>query len=263
MRATRAFDSPSGRAGAGRCVRSIAVAALLAVPAAAQALPPGASLSSGDRRPGLLDADLDPPRLALADLSASPVVLLASADAPGSGTEKGTAAQTEGASGAMDFDLLGEATPPPDAANQGKLRLRRTMLTWHQGLGFALVGLQLATTAVGQLNYGDRVGAGPDTAKYQLSHAVLAYTTLGVFVVNGAVALLAPSPLRNLKMDRVMVHRIALFTAAAGMVAQGVLGVYTRQREGYLNQDDFAKTHLAIGYVTLAALSVGVGALVF
>ena len=51
--------------------------------------------------------------------------------------------------------------------------------------------------------------------------------------------------------------------AAAGMLAQGVLGVYTSQREGYLNQEQFAKMHLAIGYGTLAAMTVGVGALVF
>jgi hypothetical protein len=123
--------------------------------------------------------------------------------------------------------------------------------------------MQLATTVVGQLNYSDRFG-GPSTAQYQLSHAALAYTTLGLFVVNGAIALLAPSPVhRGYGMDRVMVHRIAMFTAAAGMLAQGVLGVYTHQREGYLNQEKIGTAHLAIGYATLAAMATGVGVLVF
>jgi hypothetical protein len=54
-----------------------------------------------------------------------------------------------------------------------------------------------------------------------------------------------------------------MFTAAAGMIAQGVLGVVTRDREGYLNQERFGTAHLVIGYATLAAMATGVGALVF
>jgi hypothetical protein len=51
--------------------------------------------------------------------------------------------------------------------------------------------------------------------------------------------------------------------ATAGMVAQGVVGVYADQREGRIDQASLARTHLIIGYVTLAAMSVAVGALVF
>jgi hypothetical protein len=212
----------------------------------------------------LLDEALAPPTAAPAspaDLTLSGVLL---AQAEGQGDPKPQPAPpATGDGGGMDFDLLGEAKPPPDTADAGALRLRRKMLTAHQAIGFGLVGMQLATTVVGQLNYSDRFG-GPSTAQYQLSHAALAYTTLGLFVVNGAIALLAPSPVhRGYAMDRVMVHRIAMFTAAAGMLAQGILGVYTRQREGYLNQEQIGTTHLAIGYVTLAAMATGVGVLVF
>ncbi len=162
----------------------------------------------------------------------------------------------------LDFDLLGAAKPPPEPADSGALRLRRRMLGVHQGVGLGLLGLQLATTAVGQLNYSDRFG-GPDTARYKLSHQALAYTTLGVFLVNGAVALLAPSAKTPRKLDRVMVHRIAMFTAAAGMAAQGVLGIQTRDRVGRLDQERLATTHLVVGYATLAAVLTGVGAIVF
>jgi hypothetical protein len=180
------------------------------------------------------------------------------ADAPS--PDLTVAAPANGAS--MDFDLLGEATPPPDAPNARALRLRRKMLTAHQAIGFGLVGLQLAATGVGQLNYSDRFAGGPSTARYELTHATLAYTTLGVFAVNGLVALLAPSPVKKpMKMDRVMVHRLAMLTAATGMLAQGVLGVATRGREGYQNQERLATTHLVIGYATLGALLTGVGAL--
>jgi hypothetical protein len=163
----------------------------------------------------------------------------------------------------LDFDLLGEPKPPPETAGAGKLRLRRKMLTVHQGIGLGLLGLQLATTVAGQLNYSDRYADGPQTNRYRFAHKTLAYTTLGVFAVNGLVALLAPSPKTPKKLDRVMGHRLAMFTAAAGMVAQGVLGIYTRERVGYLDQERFATAHLAVGYVTLAAVLAGVGVLVF
>lgn len=227
---------------------------LLAALAAMLVLPGGARADVT-----LLDAALQPPDLDWPPAPAPAPVLLAAAD-PKKEPAKTKPAEPPG----MDFDLLGAPKPPPPPPDVGALRLRRTMLTAHQGIGFGLIGLQLATTVVGQLNYSDRFHGGPSTGRYQLSHAALAYTTLGVFVVNGAIALLAPSPVKKpMKMDRVMLHRIGMFTAAAGMVAQGVTGIYTRQREGYLNQERLGTTHLAIGYVTLAAMAVGVGAIVF
>jgi hypothetical protein len=163
----------------------------------------------------------------------------------------------------LDFDLLGEPEPGPKPPDDRRLRLRRRMLTAHQGVGIGLVGLQLATTVVGQLNYSDRFPSGPDTARYQASHRYLAYSTLAVFAVNGALALFAPSSKAPRRMDRVMAHRIAMFTAAAGMLTQGILGVATRERVGRLDQERYATAHLVVGYATLAAVGTGVAVLVF
>jgi hypothetical protein len=236
----------------------------------ATALVVGTTIASGVAAPDV--ARPDP----LPDLSLRPTLLPAlpsrtralharaadegAAAQPGGGGEPPRPAEPEKPS--LDFDLLGAAKPPPEPVDPGALRLRRRMLGVHQGIGLGLLGLQLATTAVGQLNYSDRFG-GPDTARYKLSHKALAYTTLGVFAVNGAVALLAPSAKAPRKLDRVMVHRIAMLTAAAGMAAQVVLGIQTRDRVGRLDQERLATTHLAVGYVTLAAVLAGVGAIVF
>jgi hypothetical protein len=208
--------------------------------------------------PRLLDAELRAgPRAALAvDGEILAHVVLARAQ---------DGAQPAGGGGSLDFDLLGEAQPPPEAPDARRMKLRRTMLTWHQGTGFALLGLQLGATVLGQLSYNDKFGgsAPANTNKYRLPHAVLSYGTLGAFVGAGTLALLAPSPVRKeRRFDRVMVHRIAMFTAAAGMAAQAGLGIYTAKREGYLDQEDKAQLHLAIGYATLAAVATGVGALV-
>jgi hypothetical protein len=181
-------------------------------------------------------------------------------------TETGDAKKKPETEPGMSFDLLGEPeAPPPPSADAKSMRLRSKMLKTHQAFGIGLLALQIATTTTGQLNYSDKFAGGPNTNRYKQSHAILAYTNLGVFVTTGAIALLAPSPpgATSSGFDRVTLHKVSMFTAFAGMAAQGVLGVYTASREGYQNQSTLATAHLAIGYATLAAMLVGVSAMVF
>ncbi len=193
-------------------------------------------------------------------------------EAPGIAQQGAAAGQEEKANppppapapgpGSLDFDLLG-APPKTKQVDEHALHVRRTMLKWHQGVGLGMFALQLATTVVGQLNYTDKFG-GDNTGKWVQPHAVLAFSTLAAFVATGTLAILAPKPFeRHEGFDRVSLHKVAMFTAAAGMLAQGVLGVWTQSREGYLNQQSIGAVHLAIGYVTLAAVATGIGALVF
>jgi len=161
----------------------------------------------------------------------------------------------------LDFDLLGEPEKPPQV-DEHALRLRRTMLTWHQGVGLGMFALQLATTVVGQLNYNDKFG-GANTGKYVQPHAVLAFSTLATFAATGALALLAPAPIKRSEgFDRVSLHKLSMLAATAGMLTQAALGIWTQSREGYLNQQGIGTAHLVVGYVTLAAVAVGIGALV-
>jgi len=166
----------------------------------------------------------------------------------------------------LDFDLLGKPKPPAEKIDDAAMKRRRTMLDLHQKIGLGLVALQAATTLVGQLNYSDKYGGSSPavTGRYELSHSVLAYTTLGVFAVNGALALLAPgSQVKKKEWDRTTLHKVGMALAAAGMAAQGVVGIWADRREGYLDQKKLATTHLVIGYATLVAVGVGVGAIVF
>lgn len=166
----------------------------------------------------------------------------------------------------LDFDLLGKPAALVQKIDDAALKRRRTMLDLHQKVGLGLVALQAATTVVGQLNWSDKYGgtSPPVTGRYELSHTVLAYSTLGVFAVNGAIALLAPgSQVKKKEWDRTTLHKVSLAVAAAGMAAQGVVGIWADRREGYLDQKQLATTHLVIGYVTLVAVGVGVGAITF
>ncbi len=227
---------------------SLALAAVLLAPLPARAL-------------RLLDEELS------LDGDPAPDLRVASAAAPAAAASSAAAATTTAAPArdpSLDFDLLG--TPPPVVASpyDAVLKRRRSMLNVHQGLGLALVGLQLSTTVMGQLNYSDLYGPNP-TARFRTTHQVLAYTTLGVFAANGLIALLAPrDPLkRSDGFDRTTLHKIGMAVAAAGMVAQGVLGAVTHARDGYLDQPAYARAHLILGYATFAAVSVAVGSIVF
>jgi cytochrome b561 len=165
----------------------------------------------------------------------------------------------------LDFDLLGKPAPPRVKIDDAAMRRRASMLGVHQRIGLGLMALTLATTVVGQLNYSDKYGSNaPVTGRYEATHTAMAFTTLGVFAVDGTLALLAPgNPVKKDRADRVTVHKIGMALATAGMIAQGVVGVYADQREGRIDQAKIASTHLVIGYVTLAAMAVAVGALVF
>ncbi len=199
--------------------------------------------------------------IAAALILATTLPALAAADGPPSNTPD-QPDLTPPKPTSLDFDLLGEAKPVPQVDDKS-MRLRRTLLDWHQGLGLGMFGLQLATTIVGQLNYDDKFG-GNNTNKYAETHALLAYSTFATFIAAGALALGAPAaPERRDGFDRISLHKIAMFTATGGMVAQAVLGIWTTGREGYLNQQSIATAHLVVGYVTLAAVATGVGALVF
>jgi len=163
----------------------------------------------------------------------------------------------------LDFELL-DAKKPLVPVDDAAIRRRRTLLSWHQGVGLGMFAVALANTVVGQLNYSDRFASGPSTGRYQLAHELTAGATVAAFTATGLLALFAPTPLPKTDgFDRISLHKLATGAAAAGMAAEVVLGLYTASREGYLNQPDFAAAHLIIGYFTFAAITLGVGTIIF
>ena len=171
---------------------------------------------------------------------------------------------------ANDFELLPpEKAPDPAEVTRGRelsreLSRRRSMLQLHQLGGFATVGAMVATAAVGQLNYNDKYGGGGYTGRYIVTHRWLGIGTTAIFTATGLLAVLAPSPLaKPLRLDTVTVHRVAMAVAAAGILAQIILGPITASKEGQPSQRDFAFAHLIVGYTTLAATATGFAVLVF
>ena len=168
------------------------------------------------------------------------------------------------APGSLDFDLLGASTATAPPLIDSSVHTRRLMLQLHQGLGIAMLAATLGTVVFGQFNYSDRFQGG-SSGKFETVHAVFAYTSFTMFVGTGALAIFAPSPLErnSIGLDRITLHRIGMYGAALGMIAQIVLGIVTTQHEGYSAQQGLAEAHLGVGYATAGLMALGVGSLVF
>ena len=164
-----------------------------------------------------------------------------------------------------DNSLTGNVLTPP--VDEKAIKTRRTMLTVHQTLGIALAAGMAGAMVTGQLNYNDKFLSteGRNSGRFEFAHKAFVYPTLGLAATTAGLALFAPVPIDKTSkgFDRMVLHKIGQFTAAAGWAAQLGLGLYTASREGYANQQSLAAAHLAVGYVTLAGILLGLGAVVF
>ncbi len=198
--------------------------------------------------------------LAVVVASTAPRGALASDDAPPQPAPR-EAAPT---SPSLDFDLLGVPKEKADPKLQHDIAMRRTLLTLHQGFGIATWAALAATTVLGQLDFNDRFRGGGDTGKYHAWHSGLAYGTSALFLATGLLAVAAPKPYREpLRLDTALLHKIAMGTAAAGMITQVVLGIVARGQAGSLSERHLATAHQIIGYATFGAMTAGVVVLVF
>lgn len=170
---------------------------------------------------------------------------------------------------ALDFDLLAppvsSALDPRAAARFDRLvHMRRVMLQLHTFVGMALLVATTANVVLGTLNYYDRFGGGGYTNHYDLAHEVAAYTTFGLFTTNLVLGLAAPNPFeRKIAADRLLVHRIFMFVAAAGFIAETILGIVSTSHYGANSEPSWALAHLGLGYATSACVYAGAAVFIF
>ena len=186
------------------------------------------------------------------------------------GLQEPKGAPQAGADASDDLDLLAKEKPPDAAALERQQRVetqlgrRRKMLQLHQLGGFLTLGALTATVVLGQLNYADKYGGGGYTERFQGVHKLAAFTSTALFAATGALAIFAPSPLeKHGGVDTATLHKVCVGVAAAGMLAEVALGLYTGSRSGHLDQRDFALAHQIVGYTTLAATAAGLTVFAF
>jgi len=160
-------------------------------------------------------------------------------------------------------DLLPPPKPIEVSDNMDReIQRRRTMLRWHQGLGFATVAALGATVALGEINYDERFNRGSD--RYQLTHRTLAITSATLFTASALLGQFAPVPFKKKhKLDTVSIHKWTMVLAALAMGAQIVLGVTARSKRGSQEERQFADAHRVLGFTTLGITTLGTAVLFF
>ncbi|MCA1826462.1 MAG: hypothetical protein ABR567_10450 [Myxococcales bacterium] len=166
-----------------------------------------------------------------------------------------------------DFELLPpekKADPQAQKKLEHELEVRRKMLQLHQLGGFLTLASVSTTTILGQLNYADKYGGGGDSGRYYEWHKWAGFTTAFIFAATATLSVFAPSPLeKRIRFDTATVHKVSMAVAAAGMLAQIVLGPIIASKEGEISQRDWALAHQIVGYTTLVATTTGAVVLTF
>jgi hypothetical protein len=190
-------------------------------------------------------------------------------------TAPSTAPSTSAPSGDFGFDLGNEEkkkTPAESATErerlaklERKVHLRRSMLQWHQALGFITLAALAVTDVIGTLSYYDKYTAsGTDTGQFTTAHEGLAIGTSISFAATGILALAAPNPYpKPLKLDAALLHKMSMLMATVCFAAQIVMGPIMAVSDGKLFQKDMALAHVVIGYGAFAFMGVGTLAYVF
>jgi hypothetical protein len=186
-----------------------------------------------------------------------------------------TGAVAHAQTGDFNFELGNEQkakSPAENATEQARLaklerrvHLRRSMLQWHQALGFVTLAALAVTDVIGTLSYYDKYSAnGSDNGQFTTAHEWLGIGTATTFGVTGILAPAAPNPYpKPIKLDAALLHKMSMLMATVCFAAQIVMGPIMAVSDGKLYQKDLALAHLVIGYGAFAFMGVGTLAYVF
>lgn len=209
-----------------------------------------------------------PPAAAPAPAATPPAATPAPAVTPAPAATPAPAEQKPGDE--FNFELAPAPQKPnllDDAAQrklESRVKLRRKLLTAHQALGFATLGLLAVANILGTLLYVDKYGGGTDTGDLYPYHQIFAIGATATFTASAITALAAPNPYpKPIKFDSAFVHKASMAIAAACFVAQIILGPVAAHYEGTLIQKDLALAHLVTGWGAAAFMAVGTLAYVF
>lgn len=133
----------------------------------------------------------------------------------------------------------------------GELRLRRSMLQWHQRMG--LLTFSALTT---QVVLGELLAANP--ARYYENlrpvHRMLGYATFGTYMTTASLSVFAP-PARRYSdgFNSIRLHRWLALVHFAGMAVQPWLGTRLSNATSAEAYDRRLNRHRWVGRITLAA----------
>lgn len=133
----------------------------------------------------------------------------------------------------------------------GELRLRRSMLQWHQRMGLLTFGALTTQVVLGEL-----LAANP--AKYYENlrpvHRTLGYATFGTYMTTASLSIFAPPARRySSGFSSIRLHRWLALIHFAGMAVQPWLGIRLSNATSAEAYDRRLNQHRWVGRITLAA----------
>lgn len=138
-----------------------------------------------------------------------------------------------------------------------ELRLRRSMLIWHQRLGLVTLASLLTQVSTGKRIYENPV---ENYKKYSSFHKTLGYTTYGLYLTTASMSLLAPPARKYSKrLSSIKIHRYLALIHFSAMIIQPWLAYQavnnSSQYEYYIDLHNRVGTVAAVS-LSLAFLSI-------
>ena len=127
-----------------------------------------------------------------------------------------------------------------------ELKLRKTMMQWHQKLALVNLGLMAY-----QVNIGKKIDEDPSEYhdKYQQIHKNLGYTSFTIYMTSAGLSIFSPPALKYDKgMSSMKLHRYLSLIHFTGMAIQPWLG-YKSVENNYENYDYYIDMHRDVGQV--------------
>lgn len=156
-------------------------------------------------------------------------------------------------------------SPLTPESRRRELEFRRAMLTTHQVLGFATLGLMSASVIFGQILLNDYEALRfEDALRNRQTHRTISIVTFGSYMSTAAMSIFAPPPLiRRDEWNTVTTHRLFAVIHLAGMIAQPILAISAANSRDFEQIRALRRAHQILGYVTLAALSAAMLVITF
>ena len=138
---------------------------------------------------------------------------------------------------------------------QGKMRLRKNMLQWHQRLGLITLGAIAYQYFLGKKQYSNNFEN--FTTERQNRHKLLGYTTYGLYLSTASLSLLAPPARKQSKgLSSIKIHKYLAVVHFTAMIAQPWLGYKAAKSTNPDDYDKYMKLHNTMGTVTMFSFSL-------
>ena len=131
-----------------------------------------------------------------------------------------------------------------------ELKLRKTMMQWHQKLALLNLGLMAY-----QVGIGKKIDEEPNEYydKYQQLHKNLGYTSFTIYMTSAGLSIFSPPALKYDKgLSSMKLHRYLSLIHFTGMAIQPWLG-YKSVENNYENYDYYIDMHRDVGQVVFAS----------